>query len=180
MILGKILGDTRPATIYQYDRFRATWRWVAADAPAAADFAYRFNAPSTNAPRAVALTIGLSAIIDPVLVCEAMASIPHQSVLFFTASPGYSIIRQAGDLEQFQIAMRACLNEIEARYGSRCDIHVFPAMPASTAIQFGRLLLPKSSPGVLVYDHQRGADGFTPTTWLCSQRAELPIAQGDM
>jgi hypothetical protein len=88
------------------------------------------------------------------------------TVTFTTPRPKYSLIRNPQDLRAFHEQMRECLNTIETTFGSDCTVHVFPAIPASTAVQFGRLLLPKASPSLRLYDHHGSHAGFTPTLWL--------------
>ncbi len=43
-------------------------------------------------------------------------------------------------------------------------MHVFPAMPLSPAVEFGRQLLPKADPTIGVWDFQDGR--FVPTLQL--------------
>jgi hypothetical protein len=114
--------------------------------------------------------ISLSAEIDMKLVSRAMKDASFASVRFGTKWTGYSVIRGQPDLVSFHQSMRDCLNDIEARFGSHCEIHVFPAMPASAAVQFGRLLLPKGSPPICIYDQNAKKGGFHRTLWLIPRR----------
>jgi hypothetical protein len=172
MVLGKILGDTRAATIHQFDRFSGSWRWL--DPLCSEVRPFEYSVSGANGARRVALTIELSAVIDPELVKASMGVDEFATVRFSTPQPTYSLIRNPRDLSAFHEAIRRCLNEIEARFSSECAVHVFPAMPASTAVQFGRLLLPKSSPNIRIYDHQGGRAGFVPTLWLVRRTARRP------
>lgn len=169
MVLGKILGDVRPATIHQFDRFAGSWRWLDPACAEVRSYSHAISGPEK--PSHVALTIELSAPIDPELVHVVVESGACAMARFTTPQPTYSLIRNARDLSIFHEAMRRCLNDIETRFGSDCTIHVFPAMPASTAVQFGRLLLPKASPNIRIYDHQGGRAGFVPTLWLVRRAA---------
>jgi len=165
MVLGKILGDARPSTIYQYDRFAESWCWLDPKCQDVRSFSHTISGPEDT--NHVALVIDLSATVDSDLVGAAMQPYgDFPTVRFTTPQPAYSLIRNPKDLRTFHERMRECLNAIETKFGSQCTIHVFPAMPASTAVQFGRLLLPKASPSLRIYDHHGERAGFRPTLWL--------------
>jgi hypothetical protein len=174
MLLGKILGDARPAAIYQYDRFAGGWAWAEPECEDVRSYSYTISAPKDA--RHVALVINLSAAIDPDLIRAAMqAHGDFATATFTTPQPKYSLIRNPKDLRAFHELMRECLNTIERTFGSECIVHVFPAMPASTAVQFGRLLLPKASPSLQIYDHHGDRAGFAPTLWLVRRTPRLPL-----
>jgi len=170
MTLGKILGDTRAVSVYQYDRFESRWRWKVDGDPEPAKFSYRIHKRRVVNQATIALAISLSAEIDMNLVAKAMPRSDYHTVRFGTTKPGYSVIRGEPDLVSFHRGMRDCLNDIEARFGTDCEIHVFPALPASAATQFGRLLLPKASPAMRIYDHNAKNGGFHPALWLVDRR----------
>jgi hypothetical protein len=169
MILGKILGDVRPASVHQLDRYAGSWGWPIDESAGNTEFSFAWRSNCEEGISRVALTISLSAAIDRSLVVRAMGNSAFAEVSFTTPRPGFSTIRHPADLKAFRKAMHDCLGEIETRFGSACEIHVFPAIPASTAVEFGRLLLPKAYPGILIYDHHRDRDGFHQTLWLCTR-----------
>lgn len=170
MTLGKILGDVRPASVHQFDRYAGSWGWPIDESAGNREFSFAWQSNGEEGISRVALTISLSAAIDRSLVVRAMGNSAFAEISFTTPQPGYSTIRNSADLKAFRMAMHDCLGEIETRFGSSCEIYVFPAMPASAAVEFGRLLLPKAYPGILIYDHHRDRQGFHPTVWLCSRR----------
>lgn len=170
MTLGKILGDVRPASVHQFDRYAGTWRWPVNEVEREREYFFAWQGNPEDGAARVALTISLSATVDRSLVSRAMGESAFAEMAFTTPQPGYSTIRHPADLKAFRKVMHDCLGEIESRFGSACEIHVFPAMPASTAVEFGRLLLPKAYPGILIYDHHRDRKGFHPTHWLCFRR----------
>ncbi len=136
-------------------------------------YSYAIAAPKDA--RHVALVINLSAAIDPELIRAAMqAHADFATAIFTTPEPKCSLIRNPKDLRAFHERMRECLNTIEGTFGSECIVHVFPAMPASTAVQFGRLLLPKASPSLQIYDHHGDRAGFAPTLWLVRRTPRPP------
>jgi hypothetical protein len=170
MTLGKILGDVRPTSVHQFDRYAGSWRWSVDESEGDREYSFAWRGDREDGITRVALTISLSATIDRSLVVRAMGNSAFVEMSFMTPQPGYSTIRYAADLKAFRKAMHDCLGAIESQFGAACEIHVFPAMPASAAVEFGRLLLPKAYPGLLIYDHHRDRQGFHPTLWLCSKR----------
>lgn len=170
MTLGKILGDVRPASVHQFDRYANTWRWPINGSEREREYSFAWQGNREDDAARVALTISLSATVDRSLVSRAMGESALAEMAFTITQPAYSTIRGPADLNTFRQTMHDCLGAIESRFGSNCEIHVFPAMPASAAVEFGRLMLPKAFPGILIYDHHRDRGGFHPTLWLCSKR----------
>ena len=66
--------------------------------------------------------------------------------------------------------MREVLEEIRAAHGVAVRIHVLPAVPNSVAIEFGRRLLPKVDPTILVYDNHRANGGMAFALELLASR----------
>ena len=58
--------------------------------------------------------------------------------------------------------MRSLFDRIKAEHGEDAVLHVFPAMPASLAVELGRVWMPKSDLAMTIYDNNRAA-GFVPT-----------------
>jgi len=54
------------------------------------------------------------------------------------------------------------MDNIKALHGQSTTIHIFPAMPAALAVEFGRVRMPKADLPLLIYDENRGAGGFQP------------------
>ena len=54
-----------------------------------------------------------------------------------------------------RIAHWPLLERFKARHGTGVPVHVFPALPASLAVETGRVWMPKADPELRVYDQQR-------------------------
>ena len=52
------------------------------------------------------------------------------------------------------------MSEIPAAHWADVEIHLFPAVPNSVAIEIGRTQLPKSDPPISIYDHDKEQAGF--------------------
>jgi hypothetical protein len=66
-------------------------------------------------------------------------------------------MRYRDDLREFRRHMRALYNQIKAQHGEAATIHAFPAVPASVAVELGRVRMPKADLPLLVYDQASGA-----------------------
>ena len=55
--------------------------------------------------------------------------------------------------------LRGLFNRIKAVHGQSTPIHVFPVLPASLAVETGRVWMPKADVPLRLYD-QNGASGF--------------------
>jgi hypothetical protein len=67
--------------------------------------------------------------------------------------------------------LRRTFNEIKAVCGHDAEIHVFPALPLSAAIETGRVWMPKADLPLVIYDENRRHGGFIPTIRVETARA---------
>ena len=56
-------------------------------------------------------------------------------------------------LSLFRKHLRRLIVEIKRVHGDATPLHIFPAMPVSCAIEFGRARMPKADMPWLIYDH---------------------------
>ena len=61
-----------------------------------------------------------------------------------------------------KLELKFGIDRIKAEHGEDAILHVFPAMPASLAVELGRVWMPKSDLAMTIYDNNRTA-GFIPT-----------------
>jgi hypothetical protein len=74
--------------------------------------------------------------------------------------PSPTLVRASEDVRDFGLKFQDLMGLIRTHHGESCSIHLFPAIPASLAVQIGRVLLPKVHPPVLVYDYDTKRRGF--------------------
>jgi hypothetical protein len=148
--LGRLLCDIVPSVVYQRHREPSTWRWQR-DRPLVT---YRARAPELPASGAVALKLGISATISDDRIRRQLGSDAAIWELCADA-PHNDIIRSPEDQTAYRVALRRMFNDIKARHGDGVPIHLFPALPASLAVETGRVWMPKADPELLVYDQQR-------------------------
>ena len=109
----------------------------------------------------VALKLGISATVTD----ERIAKVLGDEAAIWSvaaANPHNDILRRPEDQAAFRQLMRSLFDRIKAVHGEGVIIHVFPAMPASLAVELGRVWMPKSDLAMTIYDNNRAA-GFVPT-----------------
>lgn len=171
--LGKCIGDTIPADVYQRHRATGDWSWVDA---ASTSFRYVVERPEEtdstlkNSERApgegetdsehIAVNLSLSGIIHENEIVKALGG-PLPTYTITIEEPNRDFLRHEDQLARFRQLWQRLLAGIRGRHGERCCIHLFPAVPCSVAVEMGRSLLPKSDPKISVYDHDKERGGFT-------------------
>lgn len=154
--LGRLLGDIVPARVMQRHREPSTWAWQ----PDQTRISYRVAEPANMGNGPVALRIGISATLTDATVLSALGA--NASVWSIAVDePHNDILRTPGDQVEFRSIVRRLLDRIKATHGERREIHVFPAMPASLAVELGRVWMPKADLPLVLYD--RHGDHFTRT-----------------
>jgi hypothetical protein len=148
--LGRLLCDIVPSVVYQRHREPSTWRWQR-DRPLVT---YRARAPELPASGAVALKLGVSATISDDRIRRQLGSDAAIWELCADA-PHNDIIRSPDDQTAYRVALRRMFDNIKACHGDGVPIHLFPALPASLAVETGRVWMPKADPELHVYDQQR-------------------------
>lgn len=147
-LLGSLLGDILPIDVYQRHREPIpTWSW-ANDGKL---LAFKVDQSSKPAKK-VALKLGVSAIITDERIQSVIGvDVPIWSV---TSDPvGNDVMRNASDLREFRRLMRGLYDNIKSVNGEDAEIHVFPAVPVSVAIELGRVRMPKSDLPLVMYDN---------------------------
>ena len=150
MKLGVLLGDVYPADVFQLRREPTSWKWDAAGD----DVRHEIRPPS-RATGKVALKLELSAPISDQRVIDVLGedcsiwSVTHPN-------PGNDYIRKRSHLEDVRTVFRTVMRQVKALSPEPQEIHVFPAMPLSTAVEFGRVRMPKADPNLIVYDENKG------------------------
>lgn len=154
---GILLGDVIAADVYHRHRTPTTWNWQPLEGEG---FDYLITAPeAANDACTVAINLSLSGTILPHEITRAMGhAVPTYGIT--VAEPSVHFLRAKEQLELFTKAWRRLLSRIREHHGEECEIHLFPAVPASVAIEVGRALLPKIDPKLHVYNLDRASNTF--------------------
>lgn len=156
MELGRLLSDIRDVTVHQRHREPvATWRWANDTPPMGLVLK-----PGAPGPKRVALKLSISApIIDDRIHAVTGSDV---SIWEITCdSPHNDVMRRPDDLSLFRSLTRQAFDAIKAQHGEDAELSVFPAVPVSCAIEFGRAWQPKAHLPMEVYDQSTRA-GFVP------------------
>lgn len=159
VLLGHLLSDIPSVEVYQLHREPQDWKWR--DGPAV-DF--DVAEPELGGEQ-VALKISLSATVTDDRICRVLG--PETPIWSLTtATPNNDLMQTRSSLAAFRATARRVLDQIKARHGEHATIHVFPAMPVSAAIEFGRIRMPKADLPLVVYDQSSSVAGFVPRIHL--------------
>jgi hypothetical protein len=171
--LGRRIGDTIPADVYQRHRETGDWQWAEkkedpcsyiVDQPSddgiGKEGSDSSSARSEQSSESVAVRLSLS---GDVLRADVEEALDRRPPLYTIAidDPRRDFLRLEGELERFRKTWTSLLAEIRGAHGVDVEIHLFPAVPNSVAVEIGRTQLPKSDPPVHIYDHDKNQGGFT-------------------
>lgn len=155
--LGRLLNEIVPITVHNRHREPATWNWQRDRPP----LEYIVSRPATDACGKIALKLAVSATVND----ERLTAVLGDDAAIWSitiATPGNDVVRRPEDLSAFRTTLRSLYDEMKARHGEAAVINVFPALPASLAVETGRVWMPKADLPLLIHDQQRER-GFVPT-----------------
>lgn len=149
--LGTLLNDIQHLEVHQPVRIPKSWN-LTNDGD---DCEYIINRPKNTSFSKVALNISLSATITN----DRITSVIGEDCSIYTLTiedPFNDFLKNKSQLASFSVAIRKLLNEIKAVHGSGANLNIFPAMPIATAIEFGRVWMPKADMSLVIYDENNG------------------------
>jgi hypothetical protein len=152
---GYEIGDIISSDVYQKHRDTDSWKWQMQNDQ---EFKYIIETPQLSEvcnQKAIALNLSLSGTIHPEEISQAMSK-PYCIYKMTISEPDRDYLKSKDQLDLFKVEMRALLRQIREMHGCDCEIHLFPAIPASVAVSFGQLLLPKSDPLIHIYENNHG------------------------
>lgn len=154
MELGRLLSDIPAGDVYQLHREPADWKWQ--EHPEG--FNYSVLEPDTfdGAP---ALNLSLSATINNDRI-ERVLGEPYSIWTMSIECPNNDFMKSHLQLEMFRSEFRRLLDKIKTKHGEARIIHLFPAVPASIAVEIGRIWMPKADLPIKVYEQNRSLGGF--------------------
>lgn len=155
MYLGKCIGDTVSADLYQRHRNIADtnhiWSWPKEEQDT--ETRYIVNPLRINKRGgSVGIVLSLSGKIDSGRY-ERLESEGFSIYEITIEEPSIYFLKSRKQLEGFSREYRKLLNEIQATHGDSCQISIIPAVPAPVAVECGRVLLPKSDPEIFAYEY---------------------------
>ena len=153
MRLGALLTDIPDAEVFQLRREPQSWKWGEDESERT------FVLEKLTDGNVPALIFSLSATIDK---SRVLSVLPNAAIWSFTvATPSRDVIGNREHLRLFREQARIALDTIKSKEGHDKVLHVFPAMPVSAAVEFGRIRMPKADYTIQTYDEIKDM-GFTP------------------
>lgn len=155
MLLGSEISDIPFAEVYQRRKEPQSWKWE--DEPTTFEFVV--SPPSQATTGDAALVFSLSATVTDERVSAVLGDeIPIWRVT--VPEPHNDFVRSRVQTEAFRKAIRLLLNQIKAAHGESALLHVFPAMPVSLAVDFGRIRNAKADMRMRIYDENKALGGY--------------------
>jgi len=154
MELGRLLSDISDVNVHQKHREpKQTWRW-ANDSDTV-----KFQSLAGKIGKSdVALKLSISARVSDDRVIAAVGA--DTSIWEIKCkNPHNDIIRSGHDLSAFRNVVRQALEGIRQEHGADVIVNVFPGIPVSCAIEFGRVWQPKVHLPMQIFD-QNADRGF--------------------
>ena len=155
MFLGKCIGDTVPADLYQRHRNIAdtnnNWTWSKEEQTTETPYitnSVRVNENHKN----IAIVLSLSGKIHSDRY-ENLATEEFSVYEITIENPTPHFLKFREQLEGFSHEYRQLLNNIQSVHGDSCKVFIIPAVPAPIAVECGRVLLPKSDPEIFCCEY---------------------------
>ena len=155
--LGRLLSDIPTAEVYQLHREPPNWVWE--ENPE--EFDYIIREPDKVNGK-VAVNLSLSANINNSRITSTVGG--NVAIWELTINePNNDFLKSREQLKMFRQCFRKLLNDIKMKCGETAEIHLFPAVPVSIAVEIGRVWMPKADLPIKIYDQNRKANGFVYT-----------------
>lgn len=153
--LGSLITDKYQASTHQLRREPATWCWP--DSSNDSSFEPELITPDVESNTPV-LALSISAEVDHARIHKVLGE--GVSIWEIThMNHNSNCISSPEDLFRFMECARDAVQAI-ARVHGDANVHVFPAMPVSCAVELGRIRMPKADMQWHVYDQHIALEGF--------------------
>lgn len=146
ILLGQAIGDRSNRLLFSSNReHRLKWPDLSAKPP---PFSFQ-PAPDGNGP--LALVLSISAQIPE---RDVVAALPGARIAEMTIpDPNYAMVKNRRVIHAFRDTLQTHLSKLE--FQTPDTIHVFAAIPAAFAIEFGALLTTQHQHPYLIYDRDK-------------------------
>lgn len=154
--LGTLFSDLNDVAVFQKHREPNTWKWQKKT-----DVKYKIIKPEKY-DGIPALNMSLSANIDN----QRIESMFDEKISIWTLTidnPHNDFLKSEKLLSEFRTECRQLFNLIKLIHGQDATLHVFPAMPVSASIEFGRVRMPKADLKMVIYDQNNSKNSFIKT-----------------
>ncbi len=154
---GYLLGDIDHVDLYQRHRDAQNWIWKnEAEEEEGKEFYKVFYPEATvDSRRKIALLLSVSNLVKR---SEVEATLGEEPLVYEIRAeePGLDFLKSRKRLERFGYETRTLLEFLRVTYNHAYEVHLFAAVPAPAAIEFGRHIQ-GHHPLFLVYEYQKAA-----------------------
>ncbi|WP_254777628.1 SAVED domain-containing protein [Paenibacillus naphthalenovorans] len=153
--LGTMLSDIFPVDVYQLQREPVQrWGWD----NESDNIEFLIQSPEKIHPT-VALNISLSATIATNRITEVLGD--NVSIWTLTIkTPNNDFMKSKSHLVTFRQTIRSLMDRIKLAHGQNNRLNIFPAMAVSTAVELGRIWMPKADLPLVIYDQNKKTNKF--------------------
>lgn len=155
--LGTIISDISNTSVYQCHRKGEKWAWK----EETNTIDYIVERPKDKDKRFVALNLSLSANVVQERIEQISPCLPTYKLTI--SNPNRTFVVNEKIADDFVETYRRCIEQIKIDNPSVEKILVFPAIPNSLAIRMGMDYMPKTDPGLVLYDQISQESGFIET-----------------
>ncbi len=150
--LGASIDDKVDTRVFQRHRVDGGNAWLWPSTETCASFVTEEIQHGTDR-ESVALVLSLSGSIAQVdLPDDIDVRYTVYEIRPGTGSHGPELIASSGDLKVLESQLRNFFANVEARHGKIDTMSVFPAIGVATAVTLGRVLMPRISPALVLYE----------------------------
>ncbi len=164
--LGTLFSDMYDVGIYERQMEpEPSWKW----GNVAEIDAFTFTEPSDTSGIPV-LLLSLSATVTHDRIHDVLGN--NCSIWAVSIDkPQRGFVKTKHLLGKYRTLMRQVYNRIKAVHGQKSELHVFPVMPISLAIETGRVWMPKADMPLVIYDQNSATNfnGFQKTISIKNQ-----------
>lgn len=150
--LGTLIPDLYTVDVYQKHREPDTWEWQ----DELGGFTNFEIVEPTNTTGVPVLNLSLSASVTN----DRITNVLEGDLSIWTLTiprPNNNFLKHPEILEKYRESLRLLFNRIKEVHGHNALLRVFPCMPNSASIEFGRVWMPKADLSLEIYDER---DGF--------------------
>jgi hypothetical protein len=149
--LGTLIPNIYTVDVYQKHRTPDTWEW---QVDKGCFSGFTITKPDNFEGKPV-LKIALSATITDDRIYHAMEG--DLSIWTLTIdNPNTGFLIHPEILEEFKTITQFLFNLIKEKHGHKNTLSVFPSMPVSASVEFGRVWMPKADLSLDIYDERTG------------------------
>lgn len=158
ILLGVLLGDIKTVDIYPKNREGFSWGWRSKKKKNE----YKIIAPQNPKNAIVALKISISGNIHDDRIKAVLGNdctVWELSISEFNND----FLKSPYQAQYFREMSKKILDQIKYIHGENILLHLFSAMPAALAVEFGKIYMPKADLPLVIYDQNIERNGFFKT-----------------